>query len=441
MSMATQGAKHRLPWAKVSIGLFVSLFVMSAAVYARHLQVVTINPSLYPQSWVQYGLNQHNNAVYAKTVQNQSWSTPLGSSAHGGLSLVKGYVYVGDNADEVSKLSANTGKKVWTTKLNNEVMTQPLVINGSVFVGTGNNQFQPSGIRGTGQNEIASLNSKTGKIQWTIPTRAEDMPSLVYSHGLLYGVNGAGTLRAINPTTGHVEWQISLNGIDSMDSPVIHNGMLYVGLSKPYDVVAVNLSTHHIVFRTPIQDAQLALDDSAISYGQGMIYAESAAIKQDPLNQETVWGINAKTGAVEWRFTEPSGAKLTPEEYEAAAPVFHRGVVYFGTPFGKKLYAVNATTGALDWQVNLRDAANQTPVIIHNDVVVGDAGGTFYVIDKQNGHILATKQLPKNEIFTNGAPMVVNDVFYSPTAVPKKSGSVTAIALTPLDPNINKSST
>lgn len=435
----------RLPWVKLSIGMLLSLSVLSAAAYTMHLPAKlkpkptpkSTNSGIYPQSWKQYGMNENNNAQFVATVENTSWSSPLAGASHGGVSLVKGNLYVGDNANEVSALNAKTGKKVWTTKLNNQVMTQPLVVNDSVFVGTGNNQFQPSGIRGTGDNEIASLNTKTGKIQWTLQTQGEDMPSLVYSNGVLYDVNGAGTLRAINPTTGHVEWQISLGGIDSMDSPVIHNGVLFVGLSKPYDVVAVNLTTHQILFRTPIANAQLALDDASISYGQGLIYAQSAAV-QGTVDQETVWGINAQTGAIAWHFTEPSGAKLTPEEYEAAAPVFNQGVVYFGTPFGKELYAVNAKTGTLDWQTNLQSAANQTPVIVNNDVFIGDAGGTFYVIDRHNGHILATKQLAKNEIFTNGGPIVVNDVFYSPTAVPKQSASVTAIPLTPLDPNINK---
>lgn len=424
-------------WLKVSIGVVASLSIVTAAAYTIRIPVEPLNANIYPQSWEQFGLSESNNAQYVTTVQKQSWSASIGSSAHGGLSLVKGELYVGDNANEVSALNAKTGAKIWTTVLNNQVMTEPIVVKDSVFVGTGNNQFQPNGIRGTGDNEIASLNRLTGKIQWTIQTRGENMPSLVYSSGILYDVNGAGTLRAINPTTGQVEWQMRLGGIDSMDSPVIHNGILYVGLSKPYDVVAVNLSTRKIVFRVPIANAQLALDDSAISYGQGMIYAESASF-QGTINQETLWGINAATGAIVWHFTEPSGVKLTPEMYEAAAPVFNQGVVYFGTPFGKALYAVNAATGKLEWQTALQNAANQAPVIVNNDVLIGDSGGTLYVVNKHTGHIMATQQLPANEIFTNGSPIVVNDVFYSPTAVPKQSASVTAIALTPLDPNINK---
>lgn len=427
----------KLPWIKLTIGMIASISIISATAYTIHVPTKPLNANIYPQSWEQYGLSQNNNAQYITTVEHQSWSTGLASSAHGGVSLVKGYLYVGDNANQVSAIDVKTGSKVWTTQLNNQVMTQPLVVNDSVFVGTGNNQFQSNGIRGTGNNEIASLNSKTGKIQWTIQTRGEDMPSLVYSKGVLYDVNGAGTLRAINPTTGQVEWHMNLGGVDSMDSPVIHNGVLYVGLSAPYDVVAVNLSTHKIVFRTPIQNAQMALDDSPIAYGQGLIYAESATM-QGKMNQETVWGINASTGAIVWHFTEPAGVKLTPEEYEAAAPVYDNGVVYFGTPFGKMFYAVNAKTGQLDWQTSLYSAANQTPVIVNHDVLIGDAGGTLYVINSTTGHITATQQLPNNEIFTNGGPIVVNDVFYSPTAVPKKSGSVTAIPLLPLDPAMNR---
>lgn len=427
----------KLPWIKLFIGILASISVVTAAAYTFRMPDRSLNPNIYPQSWTRYGMDAQSNANYVTTVEKQSWTSQLAGSAHGGVSIVKGYVYVGNDGNQVSALNAKTGAKVWTTTLNNQVMTQPLVVNNSVFVGTGNNQFQANGIRGTGNNEIASLNSKTGQIQWTIPTRAEDMPSLVYNNGLLYDVNGAGTLRAINPVSGQVEWQMSLGGIDSMSSPVIYNGVLYVGLSKPYEVVAVNVRTHQVVFRTPIQNAQLALDDSSIAYGHGLIYAQSATF-HGSVNQETVWGINATTGTVSWHFTEPSGVKLTPEEYNAAAPVYAGGVVYFGTPFGKQFYALDAKTGHLKWQTTLHTAANQAPVVVNNDVVIGDSGGTLYVINKQTGHILNTSQLSNYEIFGNGDPVVVNDVFYSATAIPNQAAYVTAISLMRLDPNINK---
>lgn len=206
--------------------MLASISMVTAAAYTIRIPDKHLNPNIYPQSWTRYGMDQQSNANYVSTVEKQSWTSPLADASHGGVSLVQGYVYVGDNGNEVSALNAKTGEKVWTTKLNNQVMTEPLVLNGSVFVGTGNNQFQTNGTRGTGSNEIASLNSKTGHIQWTIQTRAEDMPSLAYYNGLLYDVNGNGTLRAINPATGQVTWQMSLAGVDSMDSPVIHNGIL-----------------------------------------------------------------------------------------------------------------------------------------------------------------------------------------------------------------------
>ncbi|WP_169787887.1 PQQ-binding-like beta-propeller repeat protein [Alicyclobacillus ferrooxydans] len=393
-------------------------------------------PPQFPAQWISYGNSHGNNGVYNVENDHYSWSAPMGNVAHGGVSVANGVVYVGSNDNAVYAFRAKDGKLLWKqTAFDNPVMTEPLVYDGLVFVGSGGNNYASSSIRGTGKNVIAALDAKTGKIVWQIPTQGENMPSFDLYNGVLYAIGGDRTLRAINPKTGKVEWTLDVNGVASMASINVKNNVLYADLGDPYQSIAVNLKTHQIIYdnTSSYTTTQMGLDDAPVSVGSGLVFTQWGKIINASTQdyQETVTALSDKTGKEVWSFTEPNGLKATPEEYEAAAPVYSGGIVYFGSPFVQKLYAVNAANGKEIWETNLKGSANQAPVVLKHDIIIGGAGGNLYVVNKQSGKLVGTYQLPSGEIFTNGAPVVVNNVIYEPVGNPKtKTGSIDAIPLT-----------
>lgn len=393
-------------------------------------------PPQFPTQWTSFGNSLGNNRVYNVQTDNYAWTAPISNASHGGVSIVDGDVFVGGNNNTVYAFNAKNGSLIWKQQsFSNPVMTVPLVYNGLVFVGSGGNQYASYKIRGTGKNVIAALDQKTGKIVWQIPTVGENMPTFCIDNNVLYALGGDRTLRAIDPKTGELNWTLNVDGVASMAAINIKNHTLYADLGHPYKSIAVDLKSRKVIYQTtsPYQKAQAALDDAPVSLGSGLVFTQWAQIINASTQdyQETVTALDDKTGAEVWSFTEPHGVKITPEEYEAGAPVYADGIIYFGSPFVQKLFAVNAVNGKEVWEANLLGAANQAPVILNHDVVIGGAGGHLYIIDKQTGKLVGLDVLPQGEIFTNGAPAVVNNVIYEAVANPKtKTGSVLAIPLT-----------
>lgn len=390
----------------------------------------------FPTQWTSFGNSLGNNGVYTVQTDDYSWTAPMSNASHGGVSVADGVVFVGGNDNTVYAFNAKNGSLKWRQhSFDNPVMTVPLVYKGLVFVGSGGNAYASSTIRGTGKNVIAALDETTGKNVWQIPTVGENMPTFRIDNNVLYALGGDRTLRAIDPKTGKVKWTLNVDGVASMAAINIKNHVLYADLSDPYKSIAVDLNSRKIIYQntSSYQKAQMGLDDAPVSLGSGLVFTQWGQIIDAPTQdyQETVTALSDKTGAEVWSFTEPHGVKSTPEEYEASAPVYADGVVYFGSPFTQKLFAVKASTGKQLWETNLVGSANQAPVILNHDVVIGGAAGNLYVVDKQTGKLVGRYRLPQGEIFTNGAPVVVNNIIYEVVANPKtKTGWVRAIPLT-----------
>ncbi|WP_258110159.1 PQQ-binding-like beta-propeller repeat protein [Alicyclobacillus sp. SP_1] len=380
----------------------------------------------YPRQWQQYGLNAHHTSSWYHSTEHENWIYTLKGESHGGGSIVDGTYFIGDNSGDVTAIQVTTGKARWVTHVaDNNIMTVPLVYQGRVFVGVGNNQFQPGHlIRGTGVNEIVALSEKTGRILWTVKTSGEDMPTFIVHQNVLYALGGDGVLRALRPSSGQVLWTLSLGGVDSMSSPVIVHHLLFAGMSSPYRTVAVNLETHRLAFQTPFPKAVAAVDDASIVYGDGKVYQQWVERKAGSKTEyrQNLTAINATNGHVVWTYYEPYGVKQTPQDYEAAAPVYNKGILYFGSSFHKQLYAISASNGQLLWNYQLSSAANETPVLTTNNVLIGDVQGNLYALDQLTGFPIGMKSY-QGQIFLNADPVYCNGVLFVPMASRSASGS------------------
>src|SRR3954471_8785678 len=96
-------------------------------------------------------------------------------------------IYLGSTTGWVFAVNADTGQKVWSTKVDkdgNEITSSPGVANGKVFVAVG--RF--------GKPYVAALDQRTGKIRWETVTDTQD-------------------------------------GADAYGSPVVFDGVLFEGVS------------------------------------------------------------------------------------------------------------------------------------------------------------------------------------------------------------------
>jgi polyvinyl alcohol dehydrogenase (cytochrome) len=101
--------------------------------------------------------------------------------------IADGCLFMGSTTGWVFAVNADTGQKVWATQLDKdgaEITSSPTVADGQVFVAVGR----------TGKPYVASLNEKTGKVNWTTVTDDQ-------------------------------------NGADAYGSPVVVDGVLFEGVS------------------------------------------------------------------------------------------------------------------------------------------------------------------------------------------------------------------
>ena len=314
--------------------------------------------------------------------------------------VVQGIVYGGTvtNPYLVVAINATTGHVLWTTPVNNQVMTKPLVINGRVFVGTGNSLFPSvpvpghSAIRGTMASSLMALSAKTGQVLWQDNTVGENMPTPLYRNGQLYAVGGSDNLLDVNAETGRILRTMPIGSYVSMASPALSGHMIYFGGAYPYDFYAINLNKWTIAWKTHFPTVSGALDDCPpLVVGQN-IYTETVNNPSSG-NLASVVDINKSTGKVIWQ--KPLGTGPLPysasgrASNESGIPTYHMGVLYLGSPITKSLYALNAHTGRIIW----KDALNhqpitQAPLFYHDQILIGNGQGTLWTINAKTGQVL-----------------------------------------------------
>lgn len=313
---------------------------------------------------------------------------------------VRGVVYGGTVTAPymVVALNIKNGRPLWTTEMNNQVMTMPLVVGSTVYVGTGNSLFAHvpvaghSAVRGTGSSSLVALSTKTGRILWQDNTVGEDMPTPVFWHGDLYAVGGSDQLVEINPATGQIMRTLAIPSYVSMSSPVVSHGLLYFGGAYPYKFYSVNLTRWSVQWSTLIPGASGAVDDCPPLLAGNNVYTE-AVKTTGGRNEFYAVDLNRTTGQIVWQRALGSGplpfSASGRASNESGIPVFHGGVLYLGNPITKTLYALNAHTGAVLWSNGLNhQGITQAPLYVDGQLLVGDGGGTLWDVNAQTGQVI-----------------------------------------------------
>jgi outer membrane protein assembly factor BamB len=341
---------------------------------------------------------------------------------------VKGVVYGGTVSTpyQVVALNVKNGKTLWAQTMNNQVMTMPLVVGDTVYVGTGNSLFAKvpvageENVRGTGASSLTALSTKTGRVLWQDNTSGENMPTPVYWHGDLYAVGGSDQLLEIDPASGKILRDLPIASYVSMSSPAVSHGMMYFGGAYPYDFHAVNLSSWRVQWSTHLPQTSGALDDCPPLVVGNSIYTETVQTSGTD-NLFSVVELNRATGQILWQKALGSGplpySASGRASNESGIPTYHQGVIYLGSPITKTLYALNAKTGRILWSNGLQhQGITQAPIYIGGQLLVGDGGGTLWDINARTGQVLDHTTL--GGAFMPSVPQIVGQTLLVGTRAP-----------------------
>ena len=314
-------------------------------------------------------------------------------------------------------LAANsiTGMQVWVKKFPDQIMTQPLVVNGLLYVGLGSaygSYYKGKSSNGntigiSGLNGIAALNATTGNVVWYDPTIVSHMASFVYYNGSIIVVPGAGLgkdsifLYDLNATTGKQEWYTFIGGYSAMSSPVFFNGNIYFGAAEVSNYpefvgnnstnlltyndtfFALNLSTKKIIWSFQFNSSDGTQDNSPIYYNGIIVTGFDPLYKlsNNPANviiTINLAAFNASNGKILWRFNEGNGKQNI---YINLPPLTtYNGTVYSDTVSVGKLYAINITTGKADWSF-YTGATSANANVYKNHIFISNNNGTLFVLN------------------------------------------------------------
>lgn len=267
----------------------------------------------------------------------------------------------------VRALSPQTGKQEWEFKTYGRCYAGATIFEGIVYV--------PGG-----DGTLYALRSANGALLWSYKAQEELVTSPVLSGGKILLVSGSDTLIAVDVQTGKWVWQHRRDPpsgftIHGASTPLVHDGMAYVGFSDGY-LVAVSISDG-----VPKWEKNLSP-----SGGQQFLDADASPLL-DPLGKRIyvasykagVYALSTANGNVEW-FSAQAGVTT----------LLARDEMLLATGDGK-VTALAKAAGQVLWSVDLSSEgkvpmAGQRPLLTPSHLLVPTSKALVF-IDPRSGQV------------------------------------------------------
>src|SRR6267154_3188571 len=220
--------------------------------------------------------------------------------------------------------------------------------------------------------------SNAGNLQllWTSPTSGGILSSPVVANGILYvgpgnpGVSAVG-IYAVDANTGAFLWTYGSPFQDVIGSPAVANGTVYFGNTDTLNqnFFAVNAATGLAVWTYRTGNWVVSSPVTA----NGVVYTLS--------NDGNVYAFKASSGTKLWSyFTGNQQGWPNP----TSSPALANGVLYVGSgSHDNSLYALNARTGSKLWSFTAGSLVTSSPSVANGFVFVGANDGHLYALDAQ----------------------------------------------------------
>jgi len=236
--------------------------------------------------------------------------------------------------------------------------------------------YRDSLLFGTNEGRFLSVNTETGKINWSLDLSISN-PKGILSSPVLYGEKvffGAydGYLYCLNVDNGKIIWK-TRTGEWIGSSPCIYDEKVFVGLEYgtrggslcAYSIengkLLWNLRTKHYIHSSPAIDKEHNV--VVIGCNDGRVYAA-----------------DTKTGRLLWEY-------FIGKETKAGFAIDEKnGLVYFGS-FDGNMHCLDIKNGNIKWKRRVGRIVYSTPEIINDYLVFSTVSARIFVLNKENGSI------------------------------------------------------
>jgi eukaryotic-like serine/threonine-protein kinase len=273
---------------------------------------------------------------YDITTGKSNWSY-TGFSGYIGNTplLIKNLMYVSES-ESVVCLNIDTKKQIWTYDAKESIYSSVCEENGVLF-------FTSGYLNGKGI--LHAVEAITGKALWTYTMDAPTGPnytSPAVVNNIVYVCAGR-FVEALDAKTGRLKWSSKLKygGLYNDASPTVVDGVVYVADRFVY---AFDASTGKLKWE--FGDNYSTYESSPI-VKNGVLYIGNSS--------DEMAAIDVVTGKQKWVFK--AGDEIS------SSPCYANGAIFFGSD-DAYLYSIDATTGKLLWRYQTSGKIISSPTVI-----------------------------------------------------------------------------
>lgn len=308
----------------------------------------------------------------------QHWSAPAGKS-HKNLGYLKlqpvaqgNTIYTADASGLVQASSKKNGKIKWSTSLKQSLVSGPSVGEGVIAVGANN-------------SSLILLNQANGKELWQANLSGELLSPPAIAHHKVIAKTIDGKVYAFDSANGKKLWMVDHGSphlvLKASSSPVILGNLALIGFSDG-KLEAIELDSGRLVWQRSMAYATGASDvERLVDIDADPIINNNVAYLAT--YQGYIGALSLENGEFLW--------KKTGSVYKNI--LLHANNLYV-TDSNDVLWSIDSKTGHVNWKQTALKARGLTePVLIGNNLVVGDKTGYLHFLDTQAGDLVARSQL------------------------------------------------
>lgn len=282
------------------------------------------------------------------------------------------YISVYDN--NIYALSRSEGKFIWKFAAAGGFAASPVSDKNNIYIGSEDNKFY-------------ALNSETGKPSWTYQAGGPIRCTARASQGVIFFGSDDSHLHALANTNGKVIWRFEAAGAIRSRPAIMEKESRAVFGCESGEVYSVDFSgtvKWRFKSKRPITSSP-ALAENLVIVG-GM--------------DANVYGLEANSGWAVWRQRTQKAVASSPALSEKAAIVGSAD---------NAVYAFEIRTGRILWRFETNDQVASSPAIAKGAAYFGSVDGYVYSLDVTNGKL---RWKFKTEAPVISSPTVVDDVVY-----------------------------
>ena len=267
-------------------------------------------------------------------------------------------VYFLDNENKLHGVDLTFGKKVWSTDVGGDVVSNLLIADDSVFVVT--SSTATPGVQG--RSVLWSISRQTGITEWHAEVSRSPSSWLGKVGGNVLAVGSEGVVSAFGAAKGEPLWTIKI-GSNVTSEPYFDSAGLALGIEKNEVVRISGLDGRlKVVWKSEHLPTAVLLD----ARGRLLVGDERG-------NLVSV----SPTGSPSWRFR--NGARISR--------VLAFGTEYIAASNDNFVYDISRG-GDVRWKRRLPGRVAGAPLVLGDTVIVSTLGaGAVYLLDSKNGKI------------------------------------------------------